>query len=233
MMQTSSEKDLEFKLKHAAKYYDIIAVAFVGFLLISNIAATKIIEARLPFISLVFDGGAILFPFTYILGDILSEIYGFKRAKRVIIMGFIMSFLASFIFYLVQISPSGPGYTNQDAFVAVLGFVPRIVIASLCGYLMGQLLNSYVLVWIKKKFGEQHLWVRLIGSTIVGEFADTLIFCTVAFYGIIPGADFINYLITGYLYKCGIECFCLPITYPVLAWVKRHEPAWIPANQSE
>lgn len=205
------------------KYYDIIAIAFVSFLILSNIAATKLIAFSTPWFYLVFDGGAILFPCTYILSDVLSEIYGFRRAKRVIIMGFVMSLMASLVFFLVQIAPIGPGYENQEAFEAVLGFVPRIVAASIGGYIFGQLLNSYVLVAMKRRLGESNLWVRLIGSTLVGEFADTLIFCTIAFYGVITGAEFMNYLITGYVYKCGVEVVLLPITYRVIAWIKKHE----------
>ena len=95
--------------------------------------------------------------------------------------------------------------------------------ASVLGYLAGQLLNSWVLVRIKAKWGERHLWARLIGSTLVGEFADTLIFCTVAFYGVITGAEFLNYLFVGYVYKVGVEVILLPVTYRVIGWIKRIE----------
>ncbi|MDO5747328.1 MAG: queuosine precursor transporter [Actinomycetaceae bacterium] len=212
------------------RFYDIIAVAFVGFLLLSNVTATKLIEVPTPFAPLIFDGGAILFPFTYILGDVLAEIYGFARARRVILIGFVMSFVASFIFLLVQIAPPAADYHNQAAFEAVLGFVPRIVTASLFAYLAGQLLNSYVLVAIKRRLGEKNLWVRLIGSTLVGEAADTIIFCTIAFLGVLTGGAFWNYVVVGYVYKCAVEVICLPLTYAVIAWMKRHEPAWKPAD---
>lgn len=205
------------------RVYDIIAIAFVSLLLLSNIAATKLIGLNLGFTTLIFDGGAILFPMTYILGDVLAEVYGFKKARRTIILGFIYSILASAVFYLVALAPPGPGYENQAAFEAVLGFVPRIVLASLLAYFFGQLLNSWVLVAIKRKWGEKHLWVRLLGSTIVGEAADTLIFCTVAFYGVITGAEFLNYLIVGYLYKVAVEIIILPVTYPTIHFVKRIE----------
>ncbi|WIK65251.1 queuosine precursor transporter [Gleimia hominis] len=205
------------------RLYDFIAVAFVALLLLSNIAATKLIAFDLGFWKPIFDGGAVLFPLTYILGDVLSEVYGFAKASRVIAWGFGFSILASLTFWLVGIAPPGPGYENQAAFVAVLGFVPRIVAASIAGYLAGQLLNAWVLVKIKQRWGSKHLWARLIGSTVVGEFADTLIFCTIAFYGIITGADFLNYLLVGYFYKVGVEVVCLPLTYPTIAVVKRVE----------
>ena len=205
------------------RVYDIVAVSFVAFLLISNIAATKVTALDAGPIHLVFDGGAVLFPLTYILGDVLSEVYGFARARRVIIMGFVASFLASLTFFIVQYLPPAPDYENQEAFAAVLGVVWRAVVASLAGYLAGQLLNSYVLVWIRRRWGTKHLWARLIGSTIVGEAADTIIFCTIAFAGIIPGMEFVNYIVTGYVYKVGIEVVFLPITYRVIALVRRVE----------
>ena len=102
------------------------------------------------------------------------------------------------------------------------------MLASILGYLAGQLLNAYVLVKIKERTQERKLWLRLIGSTVVGELADTLVFCTVAFYGVITGGEFLSYVITGYVYKVLIEVVFLPITYPVIALVKRHEPGYVP-----
>jgi uncharacterized integral membrane protein (TIGR00697 family) len=204
--------------------YDLIVVLFCGLLLISNIAATKLIQ----FGPLVTDGGVYLFPMTYIFGDVLSEVYGFAKARRAIFMGFGLSILASLTFFFVQIAPAAEGYENQAAFEAVLGFVPRIVFASLCGFLAGQLLNAWVLIKIKQRTKEKALWVRLIGSTLVGELADTAVFCTIAFYGIITGGEFANYVITGYIYKVLIEVVFLPITYPVIRLIKRHEPDYVP-----
>jgi len=202
--------------------YPVIVAVFCCVLLISNIAATKLIEVG----PLILDGGAFLFPLAYVLGDILSEVYGFKAARRAILVGFAMSILAAVTFLAVQVSPPAEGYPNQAAFEAVLGFVPRIVLASVLGYLVGQLLNSYVLVRIKAATKERYLWARLIGSTAVGELADTLIFCTIAFYGVITGADFINYVIVGYLYKTALEVVLLPITYPVIRAIKKREPSY-------
>lgn len=202
--------------------YPIILAIFCSVLLISNIGATKLIE----FGPLITDGGVFLFPLTYLIGDILSEVYGWKAARRAIILGFAMTILAAVTLYLVQLSPPAAGYENQAAFEAVLGFVPRIVLASICGFLVGQLLNAYVLVRIKERTKEKYLWARLVGSTVVGEFADTLVFCSVAFYGIITGAEFVNYVIVGYLYKTLLEIVLLPITYPVIRAIKRREPTY-------
>ena len=203
-------------------YYPIILALFCSVLLISNIGATKLIQ----FGPLITDGGAFLFPITYVIGDVLSEVYGFKAARRAVFMGFAVSILAALTFYAVQLSPPASGYENQAAFESVLGFVPRIVLASICGYLVGQLLNSYVLVRIKAITNERFLWVRLIGSTVVGELADTLVFCTVAFYGIITGAEFLNYVLVGYIYKTLLEVVLLPITYPTIRWITKHEPTY-------
>ena len=207
-------------------YYDVVAVLFVAFLLLSNIGATKLIELGLGPWTLVFDGGAILFPLTYILGDVLSEVYGFKAAKKVILLGFAISIIASLVFYLIQIAPPAADYPNQEAFEAVLGFVPRIVAASICGYVVGQLLNAKVLVVLKNRFGERNLWVRLLGSTLVGEFADTAIFCVVAWAGEMPWPVILNLMAVGYVYKVGVEVIFLPLTYRVVGWFKRHEPSY-------
>lgn len=206
-----------------ARALDIISVAFVALLLISNIAATKAFMLGTSTHYLIFDGGAILFPLTYIIGDVLSEVYGFARARRVIIMGFVASFLASLTFFIVQYLPPAPDYDNQEAFAAVLGVVWRAVVASLAGYLAGQLLNSYVLVWIRRRWGAKHLWARLIGSTVVGEAADTVLFCTILFYGEMTLGNFINYTVTGYFYKVLLEVILLPVTYPVIAAIRRTE----------
>ena len=145
-------------------------------------------------------------------------------------MGFAMQALAVLVFFVVQVAPAGPGYENQSAFEAVLGFYPRIVLASLSGYLVGQLLNAFVLVKVKEKMGEKHLWVRLLTSTGVGEFADTLIFCIVAFAGVIPGWDFVNYIIVGFVYKVAVEIILMPITYRVIGWIKARETTYAPGG---
>lgn len=202
--------------------YPLIVAAFVSVLLISNISAVKLISVG----PLITDGGAFLFPLAYVIGDVLSEIYGWKATKRAIWMAFGMAAVAALTFYVVQISPPGPGWENQAAFEAVLGFVPRIVLASLAGFLAGQMLNSLVLVKIKERTNEKHLWARLLGSTAVGELADTVVFCTIAFYGVITGADFLNYVVTGYVYKTAMEVVLLPVTYTVISWVKKKEPSY-------
>ncbi len=205
----------------AGRAYDLIAISFVALLLIANVAATKLFVLGTDSWHLVFDGGAILFPLTYVLGDVLSEVYGFRAARRVIIAGFSLSALAALTFWVVGLLPPAPGYEHQEAFVAVLGFVPRIVAASLLAFLVGQLLNAYVLVAIKGRWGERHLWVRLLGSSVVGEAADTAIFCLIAFGGILTAPEMLNYMLVGYAYKLAVEVLLLPLTYAAIGWVKK------------
>lgn len=210
--------------------YDLVVAAFVGLLLISNVGATKAIAFATPTSwpgLIVTDGGAFLFPLTYVLGDVLAEVYGMRKARRAIIVGFVLAGVASLTFWLVSVTPPAPGWPNQDAWAAVLGFVPRIVLASLLGYLAGQFLNAHVLVKIKQRTAEKRLWARLIGSTVVGEAADTLVFCLVAFAGILTGGTLINYVITGYVYKVLIEVIMLPVTYQVIRQVKKREPGYV------
>ena len=209
--------------------YDLVVAAFVGLLLISNVGATKAIAfptgSTWPGM-IVTDGGAFLFPLTYVLGDVLAEVYGLRKVRRAIVIGFVLAGLASLTFWVVSLTPPAPGWDNQDAWAAVLGFVPRIVLASLLGYLAGQFLNAYVLVKIKQRTAERKLWARLIGSTLVGEAADTVVFCLVAFAGILTGGTLVNYLITGYVYKVLIEVIMLPVTYAVIKQVKQREPGY-------
>jgi uncharacterized integral membrane protein (TIGR00697 family) len=201
---------------------------FCALLVISNVSAVKLIGLGDLTVAghtfdVTIDGGAFLFPLTYIAGDVLAEVFGFKAARRGIVLGFVCSALAVGSFVAVQYAPAAAGWDNQAAYQAVLGFVPRIVAASLAGYLVGQLLNAWVLTLIKRWSRGKALWARLVGSTLVGELADTVVFCVVAFYGVITGAQFLGYVALGYVYKCLVEVVLLPVTYRVVALVKRRE----------
>ncbi len=200
--------------------------AFCALLLISNVGAVKLIALG----PLIFDGGAILFPLTYIAGDVLTEIYGFRLARRAIYTALLLQGLAALTFWVVTALPAAPGWDLQDSYASVVGFVPRIVLASLSAFLIGETLNAYVLVKIKERTKERLLWVRLIGSTVVGEFADTLVFCTIAFFGVITGSEFANYVITGYLYKTLLEVILLPVTYRVVRFLKQNEVTYQPTD---
>lgn len=199
--------------------YPIIAAIFCALLLISNIGATKFIDVGF----IKTDGGAFLFPLTYILGDVLTEVYGFKAARRVIYTGFGLGALAGLTFWVVQLAPAAAEWPNQEAFEAILGFVPQIVLASIIAFLCGQLSNSWTLVQIKKRTAEKKLWARLIGSTVVGEFVDTVVFTMIASLGRLSFDEFLNYFVVGYVYKTMLEVILLPITYRVIRIVKARE----------
>ncbi|WP_082156783.1 queuosine precursor transporter [Leifsonia xyli] len=205
-------------------YFDLLLALYCVLLILSNIGATK----GVAFGPILTDGGFFLFPLAYVLGDVVTEVYGFKAARRAIIASFVAGALASLSFWLTMILPAADFYENQSAFEAVLGPVPRIIGGSLLGFLVGQLFNAWVMALLKKWTGERYMWIRLIASTLVGEFFDTLIFCTIAapILGIQEFGDFVNYLFVGYFYKCLIEVVLLPITYPVIGWFKRHEPTF-------
>lgn len=228
----SDQNPPRYALRHRGNY-DAILALFVAFLLISNISAVKLIQfgpswevLGFPVLPIIADGGAFLFPVTYILGDVLAEVFGLKGAKRAIIIGFIVSVIASITFLVVGAAPPAAEWTGQEAFVTILGFVPRIVAASLVAYFVGQLLNAWVLVRIKQRSGEGSLWARLLGSSAVGCAADTVIFCTIAFVGVVSTGSLINYIVVGYVYKMLVEILLLPVTYRVVAWVKKNEPSY-------
>lgn len=219
--------------------YDLVVALFCAFLLISNVAAVKLIQfgpdvevLEFPVLPIITDGGAFLFPLTYVLGDVLAEVFGMRGARRAILIGFAVSVLASVVFLLVGAAPPAADWQGQDAFNAILGFVPRIVAASAAGYLAGQFLNAFVLVKLKERSREGSLWKRLLGSTVVGEAADTIIFCTIAFGGIVGLGTLGNYIVVGYVYKVLVEVLMLPVTYRVIRLVKRHEPGY-PASGTQ
>ncbi|RNE48247.1 queuosine precursor transporter [Corynebacterium alimapuense] len=224
--QTTTSGNARF-IPIQASFYPTFVALFIAVFLISNITATKGVQLG----PLITDGAFFLFPLAYIVGDVLAECYGFKAARRAIWTGFAVTVLAVVTFYIAIWLPAADFYEGQDAFAEVLGLVPRIVLASLFGYLVGQLLNSWVLVSIKKHTGEKSLWARLIGSTVVGEFGDTLVFCLIAapVIGIITFGDTVNYIIVGFLWKTIIEIVLLPVTYAVIAWVKRRENYYEPS----
>lgn len=201
--------------------YPWLVTVFVVTFLISNINATKGVQLG----PLVTDGAFFLFPLAYIVGDVLAECYGFKSTRRAIYIGFAMAVFAVICFYIGIWLPGADFYEGQEAFAATLGLVPQIVAASLAGYLVGQLLNAWMMSRLKHQQGEKRLSLRLIVSTVVGEFGDTLLFCTIAapVIGIDSVGAFLNYVIVGFAWKTLIEVVLLPVTTRVIAWVKKRE----------
>ncbi|WP_280464316.1 queuosine precursor transporter [Nocardia cyriacigeorgica] len=225
----------------ARGYYTLIVALFTATLIISNVCATKGVQffsdksvslGPLEVLPITTDGAFFLFPLAYILGDVLSEVYGFRATRRAIYYGFGALLLMVACFGVAIQLPPAVFYENQEAFRTVLGTTPQLVAAGLAGYFVGQLLNSATLVLIKERTREKHLWARLIGSTVVGELADTLIFCSIAAtaIGIDSWEQFINYVIIGFLWKTLVEILVMPITYQVIALLKKHEPSYAPKD---
>ncbi|MFI5506580.1 queuosine precursor transporter [Mycobacterium sp. NPDC051804] len=233
MTDTSTETEHRGFALTGSAYYPVLVAIFTGLVLISNVSATKGIAFG-PIIgdwSLITDGGFIVFPMTYVIGDVLSEVYGFKATRRAIYIAFVMEGIAAFTFWLTAYLPAADFYTNQAAFEAVVKPFTQLIIAGLAGFIVGQTLNAWVVVKIKARTKEKHLWARLIGSTIVGEFADTVVFCAIAAgaIGISTWGDFITYVALGWVYKTVVEIVVLPVTYRVIAYIKRREPTYQPA----
>src|SRR3989338_1170107 len=201
------------------KYLPIITGLFVAVLLISNIASVKITQLGW----LVLDAGTIIFPLSYIFGDILTEVYGYRRARKVIWTGFASALLMSIVFLIVGMLPSEASLTGQAAYDSILGVVPRIVIASLIAYFAGEFSNSYILAKMKIWSKGKNLWQRTIGSTIVGQAVDTTIFATIAFLGTMPFDIFIMLIISNYIFKVGIEVLFTPATYALVNFLKKEE----------
>jgi len=222
----------------ASPYYGYLIALFVGVMVISNIAGTKGVllfpdlSFELGFLVLdgfVTDGAFLLFPLAYVLGDVISEVYGFRAMRRVVISGFAVLALAALTFTVTTHLPAAPFYENQDAFEAVAGVVPQFFLAGLAGYVVGELLNSYVLVRMKRRTGEKSLWARLLGSTVVGELADTIVFCTIAAPALgmtLGSGDYWNYVVIGFVWKTLVEVILLPVTYLVIGSIKNREPSY-------
>lgn len=201
--------------------YPVLLALFTTIFVLSNIVSTKGVQVG----PLVTDGAFFLFPAAYVIGDVISECYGFRAARRAVWTGFLAMIIAVSTFYVAILLPAASFYEGQAAFAATLGLVPRIVVASLSGYAAGQLLNAWLLTLMKDRLGERGLWKRLLGSTVVGEFGDTLIFCLIAapVIGISTVGDTANYVVVGFVWKTLVEVVVMPITYLVIRRIKAHE----------
>lgn len=171
-----------------------------------------------------FDGGTILFPLAYIFGDVLTEVYGYKRSRRVIWTGFFLLILATLTFGIVNALPTPPDQQNTArAFAAILGLVPRIVLASLVAYWVGEFVNSYVLAKLKIATQGRWLWTRTLGSTLIGQGLDTGLFLLIAFYGVWDNALLWTVFVSNYVFKVGVEALFTPLTYAIVGFLKRAE----------
>jgi queuosine precursor transporter len=201
------------------RYYFPIGVLFVAVLLISNTTAVKLVSFG-PF---VISGAIVIFPISYIFGDILTEVYGYRASRRIIWMGFTSQILMSICYMIIQRLPAAPFWHDQAAFDAILGAVPRIVIASILAFVAGEFSNSYVLSRMKVWMNGKRLWMRTIGSTLVGEGVDSVLFALIAFGGLLPWGALFTVIYSGYILKVVYEVIATPLTYAIVRELKRRE----------
>ena len=207
------------------RYFDFVMAAFVTILLLSNVlGAGKVAVINLPGIGTwPFGAGILFFPVSYVIGDVLTEIYGYARARRCIWTGFAALLFMAFMAMVVVALPPAPDWKGQASYEAVFGQVPRIVFASIAAFWAGEFANSYVLARMKVWTRGRHLWTRTIGSTVVGQGIDSLIFYPLAFYGVWDNETLIIVLLTQFALKVAWEALLTPVTYAVVGWLKRRE----------
>lgn len=198
----------------------ILAVLFCVALIVSNIIAGKLYAA--PF-GIVLTTAVWLFPIVYIIGDVVPEVYGLSTARRVIWLGFAANLFAVLFFLLCLRLPYPPFWQNQNAFEIVLGFTPRLLIASFIAYLVGTNANAWIMVWMKKLTSGRWLWTRTISSTIVGEGLDSTLFILIAFYGVVPAVALPSMILAQAVFKISYEVIATPLTYLVIGQVKKLE----------
>lgn len=218
--------------RRSYRYFDLVMALFVTVLIVSNIASSaKIVDwgVSLLGLRLAFDAGTILFPVSYIFGDVLTEVYGYRRSRRVIWTGFACLALSALIFGIVRLMPgeaTWESYAGQEAYIKILGGMSTggIVIASLLAYFAGEFSNSFVLAKMKIFTRGRWLWTRTVGSTLVGEGVDTTLFVLIAtLAGVFPWSLFGSLVVTNYIFKVGIEAVMTPATYWVVNRLKRSE----------
>lgn len=206
--------------QHKYKYYDLIMAAFVTILLCSNLIGAEKVVTILGF---SFGAGILFFPISYFFNDILTEVYGYARSRKVVWAGFAALGFASFMAWVVIKLPPAQGWIYQEAYETVFGQTWRIVLASLLAFFSGEFVNSYVLAKMKLFTKGKFLWTRTIGSTIAGEMIDSIIFYPIAFYGFWPNDLLITVMITNYILKVSWEVIATPVTYKVVNFLKKKE----------
>jgi len=223
---------MQMGMERRYRYLDLIMAVFVTVLVVSNIASSaKIVDWGFSIfgVRMAFDAGTLLFPVSYIFGDILTEVYGYKNSRRVIWAGFACLALSALIFWIVSILPGESQwqqYAGNAAYLAILGGMSSggIVLASLAGYWSGEFTNSFVLAKMKIMTRGRWLWTRTIGSTIVGEMVDTVVFIGIAsLFHVFPWTLFLTLVLTNYLFKVGVEALMTPVTYAAVGRLKKTE----------
>lgn len=205
--------------KNGWRYYDVAVALFVAALLTANIIAVKLVQIG----SLILPAGVVIFPVSYILGDVLTEVYGYRWARRAIWLGFIGNLLAVIAIWLGGLLPAPVFWQNQGAYDAILGFTPRLLLASFCAYLVGEFANSTILAKMKIWTHGRHLWARTISSTIVGQGLDSLVFILIAFGGVMASSALVTAILSQWLFKSLYEALATPLTYAVVNTLKQVE----------
>lgn len=235
--------EIRAQAEDTSHLYTILVALFAPLLLISNIAATKgvllfeslqIHAGPIQIDGLITDGAFFMFPLAYVMGDVITEVYGFKAMRRAMWLSFIIAVVATAMFAITLALPPAPFWHNQEAMASVLGTVPQILLASLAAYVVGTTLNAFTMTKLKARHGEKNLVTRMISSTVVGEAADTMVFCAIAAtaIGISTATDFINYVLVGFTWKTLVEVGLLPLSTSAIAWAKRAEPSYHKAEST-
>ncbi len=199
--------------------YDIFAILFVTTLLVSNIVSVKIVSVGW----LTFDAGTVLFPLAYIVGDIITEVYGYRRMRRLIYNGVAALTLMTLTFWVVQLLPADSSWTGQTAFESTLGVVWRLAIGSVVALFVGEIMNAYVMGRMKVASRGRGLWRRMVSSSLAGNALDTAIFSTIAFAGTMPMTSFWQLIVTVFLIKMAVEIMVSPLTMRLIDRVKKYE----------
>jgi hypothetical protein len=215
----SQDQQVNNTHRQYSRWFIVVVALFVTCLITANITAVKLISV----FGLVLPAAIIIFPISYILGDVLTEVYGYRQARRVIWLGFFCNLILVVGILLGQLLPAASFWDGQAAYERILGYTPRILTASFLAYLVGEFSNSFVLAKMKIATNGRWLWTRTIGSTVVGQGLDSLIFVTLAFVGTIPQSALASAIITQWLAKSVYEAALTPVTYKVVNFLKQHE----------
>ncbi len=207
------------KSKPLTPLFFLFTSIFISCLVVSNIIAVKLVKI----FTLVLPAAIIVFPITYIFGDVLTEVYGYRRARLVIWLGFFSNLLVVIFIKLGEWLPSAPFWKFQDSYTRILGYTPRLLVASFSAYLIGEFLNSFVLSKIKILTKGRFLWIRTIGSTVVGQLADSTVFITIAFVGEVQLPVLFRIIVTQWMFKVVYEAIATPFTYTVVGFLKKKE----------
>ncbi len=200
--------------------FDVVMAAFVAILLLSNlIGAAKLATVG----GFTFGAGILFFPIGYVIGDVLTEVYGYAHARRCIWVGFSALLFMAFMSWVVVSLPPAAGWSGQEAYESVFGQVPRIVLASIVAFWAGEFVNSFVLARLKIMTHGKYLWTRTIGSTVFGQAVDSVIFYPLAFLGVWSTSQVLTVMLTNWALKVSWEAVLTPVTYMVVGWLKRHE----------